>query len=327
MLKDSFTLNGLSIKNRLVMPPMASNKCDEAGFVTDALCEYYDEKSRGGHIGLIVMEHSFISRQGKASKGQLSMASDEAIPGLQRLTDIIHKNGTLVFAQINHAGMAARSEVTDCEAVGPSAVWPFEREAGALPRALTYPEIEQIKADFVAAAVRAKAAGFDGVQIHSAHGYLLNQFYSPLSNQRTGAFGGDLAGRIKLHLAIITAIRAAVGEEYPISLRLGACDYKEGGSTIADAVIACRAFEAAGVDLLDISGGFCGYNRADDKTPGYFRDATTAIKAAVQTPVILTGGITKAEDADALLQQGAADLIGVGRAILADSLWAKNAMA
>ncbi len=325
-MKTPLTLNGLTLKNRLVMPPMATAKCDEAGLVTDALCEYYDEKSRGGYIGLIIMEHSFVNQQGKASRGQASMASDDVIPGLRRLVEVLHKNDTPVFAQINHAGMAARSEVTGCEVVGPSAVWPYEREAATLPQAMTYAQIEQVKADFVAAALRAKAAGFDGVQIHSAHSYLLNQFYSPLANQRTDAFGGDLAGRIRLHLNIIMAIRAAVGEEYPISLRLGASDYREGGSTIADAVIACRAFEAAGVDLLDISGGFNGFNRADDATPGYFRDATTAIKAAVQTPVILTGGITDIADAQRLLDSGAADLIGVGRAILNDSLWAKRAM-
>ena len=177
---------------------------------------------------------------------------------------------------------------------------------------------------FAAAAVRAKAAGYDGVEIHSAHGYFLNQFYSPLTNHRTDTYGGSPENRIRLHLEVIAAVRQAVGPDYPIALRLGGCDYMDGGSTVADAVAACKAFTEAGVDLLDLSGGMCSYTVPGRACPGWFRDQSEAVKAAVSVPVILTGGITPAQEAENLLREGAADLIGVGRAILRDHRWAEK---
>ena len=181
--------------------------------------------------------------------------------------------------------------------------------------------------DFTKAALRAKKAGFDGVEIHSAHGYLLNQFYSPLMNKRKDEYTGDtINGRIKLHLEIIHAIREVVGNDYPLALRLGACDYMTDGSTIKDSIFAAREFEKAGIDFMDISGGFCGYINPTSHKQGYFDELSKAIKDNVSIPVILTGGIVDVETAEILLEQKKADLIGVGRSILKDSKWAEKAM-
>lgn len=314
----------LTFKNRLVMPPMATSKSEEDGRVSKDILEYYDEKSQGGYISLIIIEHSFITKQGKASDRQLSIADDSIVKDLKELVSIIHKNGSKAVMQINHAGSAANTSVTGYEPVGPSAI--ANPRSGNVPKELTKSEIKIIISEFVNAALRTKEAGFDGVEIHSAHGYLLNQFFSPLSNKRTDEYGGDLIGRIKIHLEIIRAVRNAVGDEFPILLRLGASDYMEGGSTIEDSKIASIEFEKAGVDVLDISGGFCGYIVPGNPSQGYFSPLTEAIKEIISIPVILTGGITKVKAAEELLASGKADLIGVARAIYKDSKWAKNAI-
>lgn len=324
ILNSPLKVNNLVLNNRLVMPPMATSKAIE-GQINEQICNYYQEKSLGGYIGLIITEHSYVSLEGKASKGQVSIANDHDIDGYRKLTTVIHENNTKVFAQINHAGGAAKSEVTGKNIYGASAS-PMPK-TGSVPIEMSLEDIQKVISDFTKAALRAKQAGFDGVEIHSAHGYLLNQFYSPLTNKRTDEYGAQtLNGRLKLHLEIIESIRKAVGDNYPIALRLGACDYMDGGSTLQDSIMAAKYLEQAGIDLLDISGGFCGYINPNCKEQGYFSEITQAIKSVINIPVILTGGITDVEAAETLLQNEKADLIGVGRAILNHSLWAKEAI-
>ena len=316
----------LNLKNRLVLPPMATAKCEEDGTMSQDILDYYDEKSKGGHIGLVIIEHSFVSPDGKARKRQLSVASDDMVVDLRKLSEMIHKNGSKAVMQINHTGSAASFEVTGMQAVSSSAVQLSTKEGAVLPRELTVEEIQTLTGKFRSAARRVKEAGFDGVEIHSAHGYLLNQFFSPLTNKRTDEYGGDVLHRIRFHLEVIRAIREEVGEDYPILLRLGASDYMAGGSDVEDSKIAASAFEKAGVDILDISGGFCGYTRPDASEEGYFSPLTEAIRKVVSIPVILTGGITSADAAEKLLAEKKADLIGVGRAILSDSRWPEKAI-
>jgi 2,4-dienoyl-CoA reductase-like NADH-dependent reductase (Old Yellow Enzyme family) len=189
------------------------------------------------------------------------------------------------------------------------------------PNELTADQIADIVRWFAQAAVRAKKAGYDGVEIHSAHAYLLNQFYSPLTNHRTDAYGGTLDKRLQIHREVIAAVRAAVGDDYLISLRLGGCDYAEGGSTIEDSVYASKVFEAAGVDMLSISGGMCRYTIPGHNEPGYSKEMTLAIKKEVKIPVLLTGGVKTLQEAEDLLAEGAADLIGVGRELMKDPCW------
>ncbi|MDF2672221.1 MAG: NADH:flavin oxidoreductase/NADH oxidase [Clostridiales bacterium] len=317
-------VGNLKLKNRLVMPPMATSKAESDGKISHEILDYYREKSQGGYISLIIIEHSFIRQDGKASNQQLSVAEDSVVEGLKELANIIHGNGSKAVMQINHAGSATSSEVTGSEPVGPSAV-PNPRR-GNVPHELSIDEIKDIVNAFRDAAIRVKEAGFDGVEIHSAHGYLLNQFFSPLSNKREDEYGGNVFKRIRIHLEVIKAVREVVGEEFPILLRLGASDYMDGGSTIEDSKGAVKEFEKAGVNIIDISGGFCGYTVPGLAGQGYFAQLTQAIKQVVNIPVILTGGITEIHAAEELLVEVKADLIGVGRAILKDSNWVKKAV-
>lgn len=330
LLTQPLTLGTLTLANRLVMPPMATAKSAGDGSVTEELCHYYEERAAGGHIGLIITEHSYISPEGMASKGQLSIARDGDVAGLRTLTERIHGCGSAVFAQLSHAGGRTNSAVTGLPALAPTAQILPNKRAGAsteVPREMTGDDMAKVVRDFAAAARRAREAGFDGVEIHSAHSYLLDQFYSPLANRRTDAYGGSLQNRIRLHLEVIAAVRETVGPNYPVALRLGACDFLEGGSTLDDAIEAAKAFEGAGIDLLDISGGFWDYIRPGCSGQGYFGDITQAIRQKISLPVVLTGGITESQAAEALLAEGKADLIGVGRALLKDPRWAERAMA
>lgn len=327
LLNKPIKIKSLELNNRLVMPPMATVKSNDDGKVTQQLCDYYEERAKGNYIGLIIIEHSYVNLDGKAGKGQISISQDSDIDGLKKLVSTIQKTGTKVMAQLNHAGGVAQSGIYGNENYSASSVkMPNKPREYSLPREMSSYDIERLIDDFVKSAIRAKKAGFDGVEIHSAHGYLLNQFYSPLTNKRTDKYNGNsIEGRLRLHLDIIEAIRKSLGD-YPLAIRLGACDYMEGGSSINDSINAAKIFEQAGVDLLDISGGFCGYINPNIKEQGYFSEITEAIKENTSIPIILTGGINNVDIAEKLLKNKKADLIGVGRAILKDSRWAEKAM-
>lgn len=330
LLTRPLSLRTFTVSNRLVLPPMATEKSVGEGEVSQALCDYYDEKTRGGYFGMVITEHSYIDKKGQASVGQVSVSRDADIEGLQRLVDVVHANGSKVIAQINHAGGKSICALDGSVTAPAPTGMPYITTRGEAVEAhtMTQAEIDQVIADFAASARRVKEAGYDGVEIHSAHGYLLNQFYSPISNKRIDSYTGEtMEGRTRLHCQVISAVREAVGPDFLVALRLGACDYQEGGSTLEDAVAACRIFEAAGVDLLDISGGLCGYRGDGSKVPGYFGKESQAIREAVSVPVILTGGVRTGSAAEALLEEGKADFIGVGRSVLKDSLWAKKAFA
>lgn len=314
----------LTLTNRLVMPPMATAKADPDGKVNQSILSYYAEKSEGGYLSLIIIEHSFIQLDGKASDLQLSISNDSVVEDLKKLAEVIHRNGSKTVMQINHAGSNTTPEITGTTPVAPSAV-PHPRRK-SMPDELTQEEIATIILAFQNAARRTKEAGFDGVEIHSAHGYLLHQFFSPLTNKRTDQYGGNVHNRIRLHLQVIEAIRAEVGDDFPILLRLGASDFREGGITIDDSQVAAQEFEKAGVNILDISGGFSGYIVPGLSGQGYFAPLSEAIKKVVSIPVILTGGVTEVQAAEQLLAEGKADLIGVGRAILNNSKWAEQAI-
>ena len=320
LIKEPVTINNtLTLRNRIVKAP-----CDTAGAVDGApdenMAEHYRQRARG--TGLVIVEHEWILPEGMAHAKQLSMGDDRLIEAYRVLTEAVHCEGAAVFAQLSHAGAKAKDSGLPAIAPSENTVWPQYH-----PRAMDSEDFSRVTEGFAAAAQRAKAAGFDGVQIHSAHGYLLNQFYSPLTNDRTDPYSGStLEGRTRLHCEVIRAVREAVGNDYPVAIRFGACDFMDGGSSIEEIPVAVRIFEQAGADLIDISGGLNGFMRPGNTEPGYFKDMSIAARSAVTVPVVLTGGVTTGEQLESLLEEGAADLIGVGRALLSDPDWSLKAL-
>ena len=318
MLEQEIRIGRLISKNRLVMPPMRTGKTAD-GHVTDELVEYYRDRALYSKPGIIIMEHSHIVPNGRASFGQLRMDSDEMIEEQRRLTEAIHGGGSLAIIQINHAG----SNTVD-EPVSASAVNVPSREDKPAPRALSVEEIHALEKAYTEAAVRGVKAGYDGVEIHCAHSYLLNQFYSPLTNHRTDEYGGSLENRMRFLLEVVASVREAIGKEMPLAVRLGGADYLPGGATEEDAVQASLILEQAGIDLLDLSGGMCFYTRPGHPEAGYFSSMTEKVRKAVSIPVILTGGIKTFADAERMLQEGKGDLIGVGREMLKNAHWGEE---
>ena len=326
MLDTPVTVNRLTLPNRLVMPPMHTGLATADGHATDKLADYYHARAKFSAPGLIIMEHTCITEGGRASKTQLSIASDALVEDHRRLTDAIHAAGGRVLLQLNHAGAAAQP-LEPRENVSASAVaLPLGKLDRGVPRALTADEILLLQDRWVEAAERAMRAGYDGVEIHSAHGYLLDQFYSPLTNRRTDDYGPQsIENRTRFLRETLLKVRAALGADTPVAVRLGGADYAPGGATEEDAVEACRLLEEAGADLLDISGGMCSYVRPGHSEAGYFGSMTEKIRAAVHTPVLLTGGVQTLSDAERLLEENKADLIGVGRALFRDAHWREKA--
>ena len=326
LIKDKIKVGSFELRNRMVKAPIHSETCVD-GKVTPETEQHYEERTKGGRFGLVVVEHSFVRKDGMASPTQLSSSRDSDIDGLKRICDIIHKNGSTAILQISHAGCGASREFTGEQPVSSSNIsvtcgWPNAKPNPEKPRPLTVNEIHDLEEAYFRAAERAMKAGYDGINLHSAHAYLLDQFFSPLINKRTDAYNGyTLEGRTRIHMELIKGIRQVIGDKSLFALRLGGCDYTVGGTTIEDAVWACRRFEEAGVDLLDISGGTCCYARKGHNYPGYFGDISEAVKKEVHIPVLLTGGVRTVQDAEMLLKEEKADMIGVGRIITAKPDW------
>ena len=243
-LNEEFKLKNITLRNRIVMPPMAREMSDDGRVSTD-LIEYY--RKRAEDTGLVIVEHAYVSLEGKSSKKQLSMADDSVIDGFKELTDAIHNEKCFAIAQLNHA--RPQSIAYDKSNVNN----------------MTKEDIEKVKDDFKNASIRTKKAGFDGVEIHAAHEYLLNHFYSPLTNKRTDEYGGNLENRLRLINEIIREVRKSVGEDYIVAIRFGAYDYWEGGSKLDEIPIAVKSFIDSGVDLIDISGGLCRFQNPFSK--------------------------------------------------------------
>ncbi len=319
-LLEKLVVKGHVIRNRIVLPPMATELASERGEVTDALLRHYKLRARG--TGIVIVEHTFISEEGRRSKNQLGIYSDELISGLKRLARTIKEEGATAIIQLNHAGAKAPSEIIGRRPVGPSSVQvPGSEE---ISKELSREEIEEIIEKFVNAARRAMEAGFDGVEIHGAHGFLLSEFLSPLTNKRTDEYGGSLENRMRLHLKTVDMVRRQVDDL--LFFRLGVTDYMEGGLTLEEGVKVAMTLEKHGVDVIDVSGGLCGSRPPWTAEEGYFLNLSEAVKTKVSVPVIGVGGIKSPVFADKALKEGKANLIAVGRAFLADPDWALKAI-
>jgi len=315
-LSDPLKVKGLTLKNRIVMPPMATNYATTRGAVTERLIEHYIRRSKA--LGLQIIEHSYVSLDGKLSKRQLGIYNDRLVPGLKQLASKVHKTGTPVIAQINHAGRRCTEEITGTKPVAPSPT----RKA----RKLQIKEIKAITKHFAEAAERAIKAGFDGVEIHGAHGFLLNQFFSPITNRRLDKYGGSLDKRMRFPLEVVEKVREKVGEKL-LLYRLGSDDLDPAGTKIKDSKKFAVKLEEARVDVIDVSGGLCG-SRPErlQNRQGYFIPQAQQVKKAIKIPVIGVGGITEPEYANKQIQEGKVDLVAVGRGLLKDPDWAMKAI-
>lgn len=298
------------------MPPMQTSRATVKGAVTDRLIGFYVRRSTA--LGLLIVEHSYVSAAGKLSPKQLGIYDDELIHGLKRLASRIHAVGTPVVLQITHAGGIANKKIIGAEPAGPSAT--------RKTRELTRSEIEALVEEFAMAAERATKAGFDGVELHGAHGFLLNQFFSPLLNKRGDEYGGPLENRMRFPLMVVKKVRESVRGRL-LLYRLGADDLAPNGTHVDDSAAFAVKLEQYGVDVVDVSGGLCGSEPKQLRSvKGYFIPQAYEIKKAVRTPIIGVGGITEAEYADKLVREGKVDLVAVGRALWKDPKWAEKAV-
>lgn len=314
------SIKNLNLKNRIVFPPMATYKAAFNGEITGEMFAHYVSRAEAS-IGLIIFEHSFVNNQGRVNVRQAGIHSEELLESLLQLTAGVHAAGGVIGIQLNHGGTACRREVTGAQPAGPSCI---RHPRGVdLPREMSKAEIHRTVLDFGRAADLAKRAGFDMVEIHGAHGYLLNQFLSPLTNQRNDEYGGSRESRIRLPVELVEEVRHSVGKDYPVFFRLGGDDRMYGGLTVDDAHWIALRLVRAGVDVLDLSGGLGGYDGAGQ---GYFVYLAEALKPVVDIPIMISGGIKDPAFANHLVTTGKTDLVGVGRSLLEDPDWVKKGM-
>ncbi|MDF2566643.1 MAG: NADH:flavin oxidoreductase/NADH oxidase [Oscillospiraceae bacterium] len=312
-------IGNAELNNRLIMPAMGSSHGEADGKVGEELIEYYAARAKGG-FGLIITEFVCVDPVGKALPGQLMIHSDEYIDGFKRLAQRIHEDGSKIFMQIQHSGRQTVSYFTGTLPVAPSPIpCPVNRE---LPRELTCDEIYDIVGKFGDAALRAKTAGFDGVEIHGAHGYLVAQFLSSYSNKRSDEFGGDIKGRTKFAVELIKNIKEKCGEDFPLIFRISGDERVENGRKIEETVIITKILEQAGADAIHVSTGVYAsmpYMVPPANVPnGFNLEAASAVKAEVNIPVIAVGRITEPLMAEEVVSNGIADFVALGRASIAD---------
>lgn len=310
-LFQPITINGMTVKNRLVMPPMGTNFANPDHSVSEKYKRYFEERAKGG-VGAIVIEYSCVHESGLSAPFQMGVFSDSHIPGMRELAEIAHKYGVKVGMQIQHGGIQAGNAPQ--QAFGPSAM------SGA--REITIDEIAMVVDAFRAAAGRVKAAGMDFVQIHGASGYLINQFMSPFYNKRTDEYGGSWENRLKFPMEVYKAVRAEVGDDFPVTFRLAGDEKIEGGCPVQDKVEMVKCLVKEGIDAVHVAGGIIEsipYVIAPESVEvGYNIEAAEAIKKAVDVPVVVVGRLHDPALTNEIVGSGKADMIALGRAVIVD---------
>jgi 2,4-dienoyl-CoA reductase-like NADH-dependent reductase (Old Yellow Enzyme family)/thioredoxin reductase len=325
MLRELFRpmkINRMELKNRIVMPAMTTIMGNSDGTVSDKFIEYYTARARGG-AALIIAEtvdvHPYTHNLPLGDRGFTAIYDDKFIPGLRRFTDSIHAADARVCVQLQHSGRAMIMLDPSQPPLSPSAI---PHPGGATPRALTVSEIEELVQAFGAAAGRAKAAGFDAVEVHGGHGYLIAQFMSAYSNRRSDRYGGDLIGRLRFPMEVLRSVRKSVGPDFPIIFRFSADERVPGGRGVLESAAMAPHLERAGADCLSVTTGmhFTVYYTVPSMSlpKGLNVEAASQVKAAVNVPVIAAGRLNDPILAESVLARGQADLIAIGRGLIAD---------
>ncbi|OGO17035.1 MAG: hypothetical protein A2Z14_08970 [Chloroflexi bacterium RBG_16_48_8] len=321
ILFSSKNIGTLELPNRLVRSATAERMADPQGRPLPPLERLYEKLVQGG-VGLIITGHMYIHPSGKAHPEMTGVYSDDLIPNLARLADVVHKYGGKVVAQINHGGMQC-SQSSVAETIAPSDV--NEAFLSRPARAMTDDEIPQIIQAYGDAALRVKQAGYDGVQVHAAHGYLVNQFLSPLVNQRDDRWGGDIKKRMQFLREIIRSVRKAVGPSFPMLIKLGMKDGVEGGLLPQESVHVVASLAEMGFDALEISGGIGGKTVINSKKgirkeseEAYFLPFAKVARPVTQLPIMLVGGLRSKKVMERVLSEGHADFISLCRPLITE---------
>jgi 2,4-dienoyl-CoA reductase-like NADH-dependent reductase (Old Yellow Enzyme family) len=322
ILFSPIDVGGLTVPNRFARSATQDYMATDEGEATDRQVDLYARLAEG-EVGLIISGHAFVRPDGQASPRQLAVFDDRFVEGLARIPAAVHRFPCRVFLQIAHAGRQTKERLCGCDPVSPSAV--YDPVSKVMPRELAADEVRALVADFVQAARRAKAAGFDGIQLHVAHGYLLSGFLSPHTNRRTDEWGGPLENRARVIVEILRGIRKLLGR-FPVIAKLNSSDLlPEGGLTVEESVRAAALLEAAGLDGVEVSGGMAeagrgsiwpGLRKPEDE--GYFVEAAAKVKAAVKVPVFGLGGIRSLEIAERFVRAGRVDLVSMSRPFIRD---------
>lgn len=329
-LFEPISVRNLTTRNRIWIPPMCQYSCDEQdGVVGNWAIVHYSAFAKGG-AGLVIAEATGVSPIGRISPWCAGLWNDEQQIAWEAVVDSVHLNGGKIGIQLAHAG---RKGSTHAEWTGHGSVsieaggWEtvsasnLAFEGYAAPRALDLEELEGIKNEFVASAKRAVAAGFDLVEIHAAHGYLMHQFLSPISNNRADIYGGSLENRARLLVETVISVRAAIGDDLPLAVRFSATDWIEGGWTEEDTAIVAKWCLEAGADLFDISTAGLSLAQKIAVGPGFQVPFAEYVAEKVDAPVSAVGMITTGSQAEEILQKGIVDVVMIGRAALGDPYW------
>lgn len=319
-LFESSSINGMVLSNRFVRSATWEGMATADGAATPKLVETMTALAAGG-VGLIISSHAYIRPEGQAGPWQLSIYKDELTRGLHEMTSAVHDSGGKIVLQLAHSGNFAPQQLTGRP---PLVVSSMEGKSPSPHHEITGQDIRELVNAFAEAARRAKSAGFDGVQIHSAHGYLLSQFLSPAFNKRKDEYGGPIENRARIHVEACRAIRQAVGSNYPILIKLNCSDFVEGGLSLQDSIQAARLLVHAGIDAIELSGGLLGGGKLSPSRPGidssakeaYFQNEAAEFKKEVVAPLILVGGIRSFEVADRLMEEQTADYISMSRPLV-----------
>jgi len=323
-LFDTTTINGMILPNRFVRSATWEGLACDDGSVTPRLCETMAELARG-EVGLIISGHAYVSPEGQAGLKQLGAHSDAMNRGLTTMAKAVHDAGGRIALQLAHAGNQANVALSSLAAVGPSNL-----ESEGLPacRALDHSGIAVLIRAFAEAAKRGKDAGFDAVQVHAAHGYLLSQFLSPAWNKRTDEYGGTIENRARMLLEVVRAVRQAVGPHYPVLVKINSGDFVENGLSSEDAAAVAAMLEQTSVDAVELSGGcrpagetFMPARKGRIKTKeqeAYYRQAAAMCKRGLNIPLMLVGGIRSFEVAQELVNSGTVDYISLCRPLICE---------